>query len=106
MKLRKIMDLPLAILTSVLTSCASTGSDTSSEPPDTEAESSIITYVGTTVFDGSLDPVKGAMSYGYSFTNAALIKVNPNSEYIGDMATDWTISPDALVYTYSTSERM
>ncbi len=66
--------------------------------------SSIIAYVGTQIFEDSLDPVKGAMSYGYSFTNAALLKVNPSSEYVGDMATDWKISNDALVYTFTLRE--
>ncbi len=62
---------------------------------------SIVAYVGTNIFDNSLDPVKGAISWGYSFTNAALLKVNPESEYVGDMAVDWHISDDALVYTFN-----
>lgn len=67
-------------------------------------DDSIEMYVGTTIFDEGLDPVKGAMSYGYSFTNAALLKVNPESEYVGDMATDWKISEDALIYTFTLRE--
>ena len=69
-----------------------------------EESNSIVAYVGTTIFDGSLDPVKGAMSYGYSFTNAALLGVNPGSEYIGDMATEWAVSDDALTYTFTLRE--
>lgn len=61
----------------------------------------IVVYVGGTMFDSSLDPVKGAMSYGYSFTNCALLRVNPDSEYEGDMAIDWSVSDDALVYTFN-----
>lgn len=64
------------------------------------AAGGIIAYVGTTIFDGSLDPVKGAMSYGYSFTNSALATVGPDSGYVGDVADSWTISDDALVYTF------
>lgn len=89
--------------------CGSTNnSSANSAKPGVESPSdaagndgSIVAYVGTNIFDSSLDPVKGAMSYGYSFTNAALIKVNPSSEYAGDMATDWRVSDDALVYTFT-----
>ncbi|MDR2771630.1 MAG: ABC transporter substrate-binding protein, partial [Clostridiales Family XIII bacterium] len=74
-------------------------------PADAETPADgIIAYVGTTIFDGGLDPVKGAMSYGYSFTNAALLKVKPDSTYAPDMATDWHVSADALVYTFELRE--
>lgn len=58
-------------------------------------------YVGTSIFSKSLDPVKGGMSYGYPFTNCALLKVDKNSKYVGDMATDWKISDDARTYTFT-----
>jgi peptide/nickel transport system substrate-binding protein len=64
----------------------------------------IAIYVGTTIFAESLDPLKGAMSYGYSFTNNALLKVDTDSEYVGDLATDWSVSDDALVYTFRLRE--
>lgn len=67
-------------------------------------QDSITAYVGTTIFDGSLDPVKGSMSYGYPFICDALLKVNPESEYVGDLATDWKISDDALTYTFTLRE--
>jgi peptide/nickel transport system substrate-binding protein len=112
-KLICIMAL-IALLTATFTGCGNSAKDNTpantpvtdggSPAPDTsddsETKSSIAVYVGTTIFDGSLDPVKGSMSYGYSFTNSALIKVNPDSEYVGDMAESWTISEDALKYTF------
>ena len=67
-------------------------------------ENSIILYVGTEIFDNTLDPVKGGMSYGYPFINSALLKVSPSSEYVGDIATNWTVSDDALVYTFNLRE--
>jgi len=106
-----VIAIILAVLLSV-TACAgqsgndpasstSTGS-TSVGSTSTEASGSdgINIFVGTTLFDGSLDPVKGAMSYGYSFTNIALLKVSPDSEYVGDAASDWEISDDAKTYTF------
>ncbi len=69
-----------------------------------ETQDSISIYVGGTMFEESLDPVKGAMSYGYPFTNDALTKVSPESKYVGDLATDWSISADALTYTFQLRE--
>lgn len=78
------------------------GASTVTDAAETKDE--VTAYVGTSIFDGSLDPVKGAMSYGYPFINNALLKVAPNSEYVGDLATDWTISEDALTYTFTLRE--
>ena len=64
-------------------------------------ENAIIISVGTTFFNSSLDPVKGGMGYGYQFTNAPLILVNPSSAYIGSMATNWSVSNDSLRYTFN-----
>ena len=71
---------------------------------NTEAKDRISAYVGTNIFEESLDPIKGAMSYGYSFTNCALTRVNSESGYEGDLATDWQISDDSLVYTFNLRE--
>ncbi len=92
------------LLAAMLSMAALSGCTPSTAPPVSGnpdgGDGSIVAYVGTSIFDSSLDPVKGAMSYGYSFTNAALLKVAPSSEYVGDMATDWSVSDDALVYTF------
>ena len=74
------------------------------EVKEDEMVKGVTAYVGTSIFDSSLDPIKGAMSYGYPFTNNALLKVNSNSEYVGDLATDWSISEDALTYTFKLRE--
>lgn len=65
---------------------------------------SINIYVGGSIFDSSMDPVKGFMSYGYPFVNEALIQANPDSEYVADLATDWEVSEDALTYTFTLRE--
>jgi peptide/nickel transport system substrate-binding protein len=84
--------------------CSKTNNVSTAAPADQASDMAskdgIKIYVGTTIFDNSLDPVKGAMTYGYSFTNCALLKVDKDSKYVGDMATDWTISDDALTYTF------
>ena len=65
------------------------------------AKNQISIYVGQNIFTNSLDPIKGAMSYGYSFTNCALTKVDSDSKYVKDLATDWNITDDSLCYTFN-----
>ncbi len=99
---KKLLALMIGIIMVFVTACsgADTDQQSSGEPAASE-DDGIVIYVGGTLFDSSLDPVKGAMSYGYSFINCALLTVDTDSEYEGDMATDWTISDDALVYTFN-----
>ena len=104
-----VLLLAVVIFTAILAGCNNTTDNPNAEETSTSSiqadadvsDNSIVAYVGTNIFDSSLDPIKGAMSYGYSFTNAALLKVNPTSEYVGDMATDWSVSDDALIYTFT-----
>ena len=84
----------------MITGCSSTEQMGLNEEGKVE-NNEITAYVGNTIFESSLDPIKGAMSDGYSFINNALIKVNEKSEYVGDIANSWTISEDALTYTFT-----
>ncbi|MDR1028792.1 MAG: ABC transporter substrate-binding protein [Clostridiales Family XIII bacterium] len=93
-----MLSICLALVAAMAGCSGRTGGETSGDNAD--AKDGIAVYVGTTIFSESLDPVKGAMSYGYSFTNNALLKVDPQSEYVGDLATDWSVTDDALVYTF------
>lgn len=89
----------LAAALMLLTMCVLAGCG-ASEEVESGAEGSVTAYVGGTIFDSSLDPVKGGMAYGYSFINSALTKVNAKSDYTGDLAESWEISEDALTYTF------
>ena len=68
---------------------------------NTDDYESINIYIGTTVFDNAMDPIKGFMSQGYPFINEPLIQVNTDSEYTACLAKDWEISDDALTYTFN-----
>ena len=103
---RRWIPLLMMCLLVFMTACSGSGpnpenNQTSSAANGGSSRDGIAVYVGTNLFSSSLDPVKGAMSYGYSFTNCALLRVNQNSEYEGDMAEKWDISSDSLVYTFS-----
>lgn len=80
------------------------GESVSAEKESPNTKKSVTAYVGTSIFESSLDPVKGSMSYGYPFICEALLKVNPDSEYTGDLATDWKMSEDARTYTFTLRE--
>lgn len=84
----------LVFSVAALTGCGSNGNE----------GNGISIYVGNAIFDESLDPVKGAMPDGYPFTNNALIKVGTDSQYVGDLADSWTVSDDALTYTFTLRE--
>lgn len=90
--------------TEAQTTAAATEASSTAAVTDSSSDDGITAYVGTNIFDESLDPIKGAMSYGYPFVNNALLKVDSDSEYVGDLATDWTISEDALTYTFTLKE--
>lgn len=89
-----------AAMTASLASCGAAGAGNTAD----DANESINVYIGGTIFDESMDPVKGFMSYGYPFVNEALIQVDPDSRYIPDLATGWSVSPDALTYTFQLRE--
>ena len=92
----KILSLMLISAMTVVTVGCGKSTTTTNDP-----EKSVSMYVGGTIFSSSLDPIKGAMSYGYSFTNCALVRVNHDSKYEGDLATDWSISEDGIIYTFN-----
>lgn len=115
MKKRLFATLLVTLLTVGTIGCSSNeSSDTSTESTvntktisseetsiASDSSNEITAFVGNNIFDSSMDPIKGAMSYGYPFICNALLKVNSNSEYIGDLAENWTISEDSLTYTFN-----
>ncbi|MBE6037808.1 MAG: ABC transporter substrate-binding protein [Anaerofustis stercorihominis] len=68
-----------------------------------DEKNGIVVSAGTTLFDDSLDPIKGGMYYGYPFVNEALLKAAPDSEYVGCLATDWEMV-DATTYKFTLRE--
>lgn len=74
------------------------------ESAEEKTEDGIVCYVGHGFWDGPLDPVKGAFSYGWNFINNALLKVQSDSTYTGDLAKDYSISDDSLTYTFELKE--
>lgn len=80
------------------------GGENGKKDSSIKKEDGIKAYVGTTLFEGSLDPIKGALPHGYPFINNALLRVDSNSKYVGDLAKSWEISQDSLTYTFHLNE--
>lgn len=101
--MRKIASLVCVVALSVscLVGCGSQSQEAGNAGSEATGKNDAVkAYVGGTIFEESLDPVKGAMSYGYPFINEALIQVDSNSKYVADLATEWEVSKDALTYTF------
>ena len=105
MNYRKLLSVALAgCMALSLMACGKT-EEKPAEVQQAPAEARGVTaFVGTSIFEESLDPIKGGMSHGYPFINNALLRVGPDSHYVGDLATSWTVSGDGLTYTFMLRE--
>ncbi len=86
----------IAMMSVVISGCG----NKKDEKKSSSKKEGIKAYVGTTLFEESLDPIKGALPHGYPFINNALLRVDSNSKYVGDLAKNWEVSKDALTYTF------
>ncbi len=68
-----------------------------------EGKNGIVVSAGTTLFESSLDPIKGSMYYGYPFVCQALMKATPDSTYTGDLAESWNMV-DSTTYRFTLKE--
>ncbi len=100
---KKIVSI-LCVAAMVSMAISGCGGDKEKKDDSAKKQDGIKAYVGTTLFEGSLDPVKGALPHGYPFINNALLKVDSNSKYVGDLAKSWEVSQDALTYTFHLNE--
>ncbi|MBR4832145.1 MAG: ABC transporter substrate-binding protein [Butyrivibrio sp.] len=105
---KKLLTLITASIMLLSVACGKTADNAGAKTTATDVQvksdddnESINIYVGTSVFDNAMDPIKGFMSAGYPFVNEPLIQVNTKSEYVPCLATDWEISDDALTYTFN-----
>ena len=111
MKSKKILSLLLiGALVLAMAGCGAesgvvaTAAPDQAAPSETNEKNEVTAFVGTSIFEESLDPIKGGMAHGYPFINNALLRVDPESRYVGDLATDWLVSEDGLTYTYTLRE--
>ena len=75
----------------------------STENPSTEpaAKDSLVVSVGGGIANGNYDPCKGYGNSGYGIFHTALLKINTEVQTELDLASDYTVSEDGLVYTFT-----
>ncbi|MDR2982756.1 MAG: ABC transporter substrate-binding protein [Puniceicoccales bacterium] len=65
------------------------------------AKDSLVVSVGSGIVNGNYDPCKGYGSSGYGIFHTALLKITTDVQIESDLASDYTISEDGLVYTFT-----
>ncbi len=108
MKKKLIMLLLLAALTmATMTGCANSTNKNGESPapsPETssfEMKDSLTISIGSGFEDGNFDPCTGYGTYGYGLFHTALLKITTEVKTEGDLATDYNVSEDGLIYTFT-----
>jgi peptide/nickel transport system substrate-binding protein len=78
------------------------GTQSTAEPVQaSSAKDSLVVSVGSGIVNGNYDPCKGYGSSGYGIFHTALLKITTDVQIESDLASDYTISEDGLVYTFT-----
>lgn len=107
MKKKLIMPLALAALTAViLTGCTGNTNKneetlTSSSETSSELKDSLTVSIGSGFEDGNFDPCTGYGIYGYGLFHTGLLKITTDVKTECDLAKDYQVSDDGLIYTFT-----
>ncbi len=108
MRKKITMLLVLAIVTlSIFTGCtgnAKQKEEAVTSSPDTSSsnsQDSLTISIGSGFEDGNFDPCTGYGTYGYGLFHTSLLKITTDVRTECDLATEYKISEDGLVYTFT-----
>ena len=107
MKKKLIMPLALAALTAViLAGCTgNTNKNEESLTPSSDTSSklqdSLTISIGSGFEDGNFDPCTGYGIYGYGLFHTGLLKITTDVKTECDLAKDYQVSDDGLIYTFT-----
>lgn len=107
MKKKLIMPLALAALTAViLAGCTgNTNKNEESLTPSSDTSSklqdSLTISIGSGFEDGNFDPCTGYGIYGYGLFHTGLLKITTDVKTECDLAKDYRVSDDGLIYTFT-----
>ena len=90
--------LVVTIMFGMLTGCGQ-----KTETPTEEKKSKEIVVCagpGSPMTSGNYDPLQGFLVQGFFLFHSSLLKINANLEMENDLAVDYTVSEDKLVYTF------
>lgn len=113
MKKRPIIVLILAVFTAViLTGCTGNTNKKeealkpASEESSSKLQDSLTISIGSGFEDGNFDPCTGYGIYGYGLFHTSLLKITTDVKTECDLAADYTVSEDGLVYTFTVRDNI
>lgn len=68
---------------------------------NTYKKEELIVSVGSEFDDGNFDPCKGYGAYGYDLFHSSLLKINTDVKIECDLATEYEVSDNGLIYTFT-----
>lgn len=104
---KKFAPIALTVLAvAVLSGCGqktseSVTSQTSQSETSVKEQDSLTVSVGSSLVDGNYDPCTGYGTYGYGLFHTGLLKINTEVKAEGDLASDYQVSSDGLIYTFT-----
>jgi len=96
-KIRWIILTVLLVLT--LTGC--TGNKAKKEKSIASLSDSLTISIGSDFVEGNYDPCSGYGTYGYDLFHTSLLKITTDVKTECDLATDYDVSDDGLIYTFT-----
>lgn len=76
----------------------------SSSKASSEIQDSLIISIGSDFDNGNFDPCTGYGTYGYNLFHTSLLKITTDVKIECDLAKDYVVSEDGLVYTFTIRE--
>ncbi len=98
--------LTTTLITAIVTGCTINTSMKGKSPassPETSSEikDSLTISIGSGFEDGNFDPCTGYGTFGYGLFHTSLLKITTEVKTKGDLAADYTVSEDGLIYTFT-----
>ncbi|BCJ93838.1 ABC transporter substrate-binding protein [Anaerocolumna cellulosilytica] len=111
MQKKRIMRMLLAILTTILLVGCKSNKTKIEEPltqPSVNSSSklkdALTVSVGGGFYEGNFNPCTGYGTYGYGLFHTSLLKITTNVKTECDLATEYQVSEDGLIYTFTLRE--
>lgn len=97
--------LTTTLITAIVTGCTNNTSVKGKPPASSETSSeikdSLTISIGSGFEDGNFDPCTGYGTFGYGLFHTSLLKITTEVKTEGDLAADYTVSEDGLIYTFT-----
>lgn len=98
---RRVLALSLVglVIINMLTACSSSGQKENEGAVSDSNKNELVIAVGD-MTEGDYDACQGYTMYGTNIFYSSLLRINKDIETEPDLATDYTVSEDGLIYTF------